>query len=160
RWRILRVDAIDSEFALRCERDRSADLYRDPASTGGGGAACPPVFRPGGGAGGFPWGAPALGCTGGAINFPKKEIYKLQLLIIFLLGISLVPAGAGASVADISGTWACSIEYGNGTRSNGTLVLKQEREKLTGVLSGQSGEYKISGTVKGDKVVFSFDITL
>jgi len=85
---------------------------------------------------------------------------RYQLLIIFLLGITLVPAGAGASVADISGTWACSIEYANGTRSNGTLVLKQEREKLTGVLSGQSGEYKISGTVKGDKVVFSFDITL
>lgn len=85
---------------------------------------------------------------------------KYQLLIIFLLGLSLVPAGAGASVADISGTWACSVDTGNDMRSNGTLVLKQEREKLTGVLSGQSGEYKITGTVKGDKVVFSFDITL
>lgn len=85
---------------------------------------------------------------------------KYQLLIILLLGLSMVPHGAGASVADISGTWECSIDTGNGMRPNGTLVFKQVREKLTGALSGQSGENKITGTVKGDKVVFSFDITL
>src|SRR5262245_61679524 len=95
-----------------------------------------------------------------SINLPKGEYMRYQLLIILLLGISLVPAGAGASVADISGTWACSIEYANGTRSNGPLVLKQERENLTGVLSGQYGGYQLRGTVKSDKVVFSFDITL
>jgi len=85
---------------------------------------------------------------------------KYQLLIIFLLGLSLVTAGARAGAADISGTWACSIDTGSGMRPNGTIVFKQEREKLTGVLSGQSGEHKITGTVKGDKVAFSFDMTL
>lgn len=85
---------------------------------------------------------------------------KYQLLIIFLLGLSLAPAGAGAGAADISGTWACSIDTGNGLRPNGTLVFKQEREKLTGALSGRSGEYKLTGTVKEAKVTFSFDITM
>jgi len=85
---------------------------------------------------------------------------KYQLLIIFLLGLLLGTADAGANAADISGTWACSIDTGNGLRPNGTLVFKQAGEKLTGTLSGQSGEQKITGTVKGDQVVFSFDITM
>lgn len=85
---------------------------------------------------------------------------KYQLLIIFLLGLAMIPASAGASVADISGTWEISVDTGAGPRPSGTLIFKQEREKLTGAVSGQSGEYKTTGAVKGNKVVFSFDFPL
>ncbi len=35
---------------------------------------------------------------------------KSQLLIVFFLGIALGTSGAGAGAANISGTWACSID--------------------------------------------------
>ncbi len=85
---------------------------------------------------------------------------KYQLLIIFLLGLSLGTAGAGASVADISGTWACSINLEGGPQDvKYTFVFKQEGEKLSGTQSGGSGDHKITGTVKGNKVVFGYDVT-
>jgi hypothetical protein len=84
---------------------------------------------------------------------------KYQLLIILLLGLSLGTAGAGYKAADISGTWACSIEIGEPKTINVTFVFKQEGENLSGAYSGGLGEHQVSGTVKGDKVAFSFDVT-
>ena len=82
---------------------------------------------------------------------------KYLLLIICWLGLSLIPAGAAAGAADISGTWTFTI---NKVMSPGTVdvtfVIKQEGEKLSGAYSGPTGEYPITGTVKGDKVVISY----
>ena len=83
---------------------------------------------------------------------------KYQLLIIFLLGLSLGTAGAGASATDISGTWAFSVNLEGGPQNVPmTFVFKQEGEKLTGSQSGGSGEPKVTGTVKGNKVAFSVE---
>src|SRR5262245_12909338 len=87
---------------------------------------------------------------------------KYQLLIIFLLGLSLAPGVAGSAAADISGTWKGAIDRpGN---SNGpldiTFIIKQESEKLTGTYryGNRKGEpQKITGTVKGNKVTFSYE---
>jgi hypothetical protein len=85
---------------------------------------------------------------------------KSQLLIIFWLGLSLIPAGAAAGAADISGTWTFTV---NKVMSPGTVdvtfVIKQDGEKLSGAYSGPTGEYPITGTVKGDKVVISYEVT-
>src|SRR6266480_3242516 len=81
---------------------------------------------------------------------------KYQSLILCLLGLSLVSAGASASVANISGTWAFTINLENGPQNfSQTFALKQEGQKLTGANSGGSGEQTVTGTVKGNKVVFS-----
>jgi hypothetical protein len=81
---------------------------------------------------------------------------KYQLLIIFLLGLSLGTGGAGAGATDISGTWAfsTSMEDARAPQNvSSTFVLKQDGEKLTGA----QGENKVTGTVKGNKVVFNVE---
>jgi len=83
---------------------------------------------------------------------------KYPLLIIALLGLSLIPVGAGASATDISGTWAFSVSLDGGPQNVPmTFVFKQAGEKLTGTQSDGSGEPKVTGTVKGNKVAFNVE---
>jgi hypothetical protein len=85
---------------------------------------------------------------------------KYQLLIVVLLGLSQVTAGSqAANTTDISGVWACTIERtaDQGGTFNATFVFKQENEKLSGTYSGRFGEHKFSGTVKGNKVEFTWE---
>jgi hypothetical protein len=80
------------------------------------------------------------------------------LLIIVLLGLALVPAGAGAGAANISGTWACSIEMGEPKPFEVTFAFKQEGEKLSGTYTHPKRELPVTGTVKGDQVVFNYEL--
>ena len=84
---------------------------------------------------------------------------KYQLLIVVLLGLSLGTGGAWGGATDISGTWACDIHPGGDARPPIlAFVFKQAGEKLTGDLSLPAGEEaKVTGTVKGDKAVFSYE---
>lgn len=87
---------------------------------------------------------------------------KYQLLIIFLMGLSLGTVGGStgtaSSAANISGTWAFTITLEGGpVNSPLTFVFKQAGDKLTGTQASGSGEAKVSGTVKGDKVSFSVE---
>jgi hypothetical protein len=71
-----------------------------------------------------------------------------------ILWISLV-GGSLCLAADVTGSWGCEVETsaGSGTPS---FTFKQEGENLTGSYSGQLGEAKVKGTLKGDKIEFSF----
>ena len=83
---------------------------------------------------------------------------KNQLLAVVFLGLSLTSVGAWPSATDISGTWAFSVNLDGGPQNVPmTFVFKQVGEKLTGVQSGGTGEPKLTGTVKGNKVVFSVE---
>jgi hypothetical protein len=59
--------------------------------------------------------------------------------------------------ADISGSWAFTVETAQG---GGTAIFefKQDGEKLTGTYSGRFGKAPVAGTVKGDKVEFTFEV--
>jgi hypothetical protein len=82
-----------------------------------------------------------------------------QLMFVVLLALSLGMTGTGAGAENISGTWAFSINLEGGPQNvKNTLVFKQEGEKLTGSQSGGLGDHQITGTVKGDKVTFGFDL--
>jgi hypothetical protein len=86
------------------------------------------------------------------------DFMKYQLLIVFLLGLLLAPAGSWAGAADISGTWEFSVSLDGGPQNVPmTFVFKQAGEKLNGYQSGGSGERKVTGTVKGNKVEFSVE---
>lgn len=63
---------------------------------------------------------------------------------------------AVALAADLSGTWsaAVTLDAGSGTA---TFVLKQSGDQLSGTYSGTLGEAKVTGSVKGDVVEWSFE---
>jgi len=84
---------------------------------------------------------------------------KYQLLIVLLLGLLLGTSGPWAGAIDISGTWTCDIHRGGDTKPLILkFVFKQVGEKLTGTYFGAAGdEEKVTGTVKGNKVVFSYE---
>ena len=83
---------------------------------------------------------------------------KYQLMIVVLLGLSMGTASARAGAGNISGTWAFSISLENGPQNVPmTFVFKQEGEKLTGTNPGASGQPKVTGTVKGNRVVFNVE---
>jgi hypothetical protein len=77
----------------------------------------------------------------------------MRPIVLFLGLMSCALALAGA---DISGTWSASVvlDAGSGTA---TFVLKQSGDTLSGSYSGALGEAKVTGTVKGDEVEWTFD---
>jgi hypothetical protein len=60
-----------------------------------------------------------------------------------------------AFAADITGTWTATVVLAVGGGSP-KLELKQSGETLTGMYHGQFGDAPLKGTVKGDKIEFSF----
>jgi hypothetical protein len=73
-----------------------------------------------------------------------------------LLILSLVLGALALAAADISGTWSASVELDAGS-GVATFVLKQEGDHLSGSYSGALGEAKVTGSVKGDDVEWTFE---
>jgi hypothetical protein len=75
-----------------------------------------------------------------------------SLTICFLL----LAVSAVLGAADISGTWSAAVmlDAGSGTA---TFVFQQQGTALSGTYSGVLGDAKVTGTVMGDKVEWSFD---
>lgn len=69
----------------------------------------------------------------------------------------LVLLSASAFAADVTGTWQITVETSQGSGTP-AVVLQQQGEKLTGTFKSQIfGEAKLTGTVKGDAIEFSFE---
>jgi hypothetical protein len=69
------------------------------------------------------------------------------------------PAAAqGSGAANISGAWDFAVETSGGSGSP-SFTFKQEGEKLTGTYKGQFGEAPLTGTVNGDDVKFTINIS-
>ncbi|HYL75121.1 MAG TPA: hypothetical protein VEU96_13000 [Bryobacteraceae bacterium] len=73
---------------------------------------------------------------------------------LLLIGLALFSFAALA--ADLSGTWTAAVETDAGSGTP-TFVFKQTGDQLTGTYSGALGESKLTGTVKGNQVTWSFD---
>ncbi|MBL8230389.1 MAG: hypothetical protein JNL98_18005 [Bryobacterales bacterium] len=73
--------------------------------------------------------------------------------IVILLGMQMA-----AMAANISGKWTFDVQLdaGSGTPS---FVFEQAGEKLSGKYQGQFGEEKITGSVKGNAVKFTFRLS-
>jgi hypothetical protein len=67
-------------------------------------------------------------------------------------------ADKGGDKIDLTGAWSVTVETEAGS-GNPSFTFKQEGEKLTGKYKGLLGEFDLTGTVKGDKVDFSFKAT-
>lgn len=75
---------------------------------------------------------------------------KIAVVLLLMMSVLVLCA------ADISGTWAAAVvlDAGSGTA---TFMFQQKGDALSGTYSGVLGEAKLTGTVKGDKVEWSFD---
>jgi hypothetical protein len=74
-----------------------------------------------------------------------------------MLLFALIPVAALAH--DVSGKWTFQVETGAGSGSP-TFVFKQAGEKLTGTYSGTFGTAELTGTVTGDDIQFSFEVSV
>ncbi|HLH19966.1 MAG TPA: hypothetical protein VKX45_22260 [Bryobacteraceae bacterium] len=61
--------------------------------------------------------------------------------------------------ADISGKWDFHVETDAGA-GDPTFEFHQDGEKLTGTYAGTFGTAPLTGTVKGDDIEFSFEVTV
>jgi hypothetical protein len=73
-----------------------------------------------------------------------------------LVLLSLMLCALTLRAADISGTWSASVELDAGS-GTATFVLKQDGDHLSGSYSGALGEAKVTGSVKGDDVEWTFE---
>jgi hypothetical protein len=68
------------------------------------------------------------------------------------------PGDKSGDKTDVTGAWSVTVETEAGS-GNPSFTFKQEGEKLTGRYKGLLGEFDLTGTVKGDKIDFSFKAT-
>lgn len=67
----------------------------------------------------------------------------------------LILSAAMSFAADMSGKWTFTVDLG-GQGGTPTFDFAQKGEALTGTYHGTFGEAKLTGSVKGDKVEFTF----
>jgi hypothetical protein len=67
-------------------------------------------------------------------------------------------APASGEKADVTGAWILEVQTDAGSGSP-SFNFKQEGEKLTGRYKGLLGEADLTGTVKGNKIEFSFKVS-
>ena len=82
---------------------------------------------------------------------------QLALRAVWLCVIALVVSTAQDKV-NVTGTWVFQVETSAGSGAP-TFTFKQDGETLTGKYSGQLGDADVKGTVKGNKIEFSFEIS-
>src|SRR5215471_837593 len=88
----------------------------------------------------------------------RHKLTPVLLLVVFSLGFGLTPVGVKASAVDLTGTWGLQYMGSQGPIKM-TFVFKQTGEKLTGDYSGPFGPRKVTGAVKGNKVVFGWEMS-
>ena len=89
----------------------------------------------------------------------KRLAMLVTLAVILRLGFPALPlahVAAQDKPIDVSGNWALTVETAGGTGTP-SVELGQNGETLTGKYSSQVfGEQKVTGTIKGNAITFSF----
>lgn len=84
----------------------------------------------------------------------KRMVCALSALVC----ATVLAVSATAQTPDVTGDWDITINSPQGARQ-AKATFKQEGEKLTGKYKGAFGESDLTGTVKGDKIEFSFKVS-
>ena len=87
--------------------------------------------------------------TGGIVPRMKKVFATLATVVFF---------SAVLFAADLTGAWTAKVDLGGGQGGTPGFVLKQEGEKLSGTYSGALGDAPLHGTIKGNDVVWDFEV--
>jgi len=81
-----------------------------------------------------------------------------MLMLAVLLALNLSTGTVEVQNPDVTGTWDFQVETGQGSGTP-VFTFKQEGEKLSGSYKGTFGEAPVTGTVKGNKIDFSFKVS-
>ena len=95
---------------------------------------------------------------GCCLSFPPAGGIVPRMKRAFAILATAVVFSAALFAADLTGSWSAKVVVGDqgGTPS---FVLKQEGDKLTGTYSGAFGEAPLHGTIKGNEVVWDFEVS-
>lgn len=76
---------------------------------------------------------------------------------IFVLGLALVFAGVSSAQKTVAGEWDAQFNTPGGPQPL-KLIFKVDGEKLSGTAKRSRGDIALTGTVKGDDIMFSYTI--
>ena len=86
--------------------------------------------------------------------FRFAVVFAAALVAVFLIAVPAV----GAYATNVTGEWNFTVESPNGTGTP-TVTFKQDGETLTGTYKGRFGEAPLKGTVKGNEIKFTLNIS-
>jgi hypothetical protein len=81
---------------------------------------------------------------------------RFAAVAVAIVVCSIIAHGQGGKT-DLTGKWLFTVATSAGSGTP-TITLKQEAENLTGHYSGQLGEADLTGSVKGQAIVFTFGV--
>ena len=87
----------------------------------------------------------------------KRAIRMLGLATLAATA-AILPLTATAADQDVTGTWTMAVETAMGSGSP-TFTLEQDGETITGTYEGLFGKEPVTGTVEGDRVTLSIEVT-
>lgn len=77
---------------------------------------------------------------------------------LFIIGLIMIGAGiSNAQTANVAGEWEGQFNTPGGARPF-KLVFEVDGEKLSGKVLRSTGDVPVTGTIKGDKIEFSYSI--
>ncbi len=89
----------------------------------------------------------------------NKAIKFTTITAALLLAVSVVAIPSfAADTAKVAGEWNLKFESPNGTATP-TAIIKQDGEKLTGTYKGRFGESPLTGTITGNAIKFTTDVS-
>ncbi len=81
--------------------------------------------------------------------------WRMALVVAVFAALA---AGLGAARASVAGKWNLSVQFEQGSGAP-TVVFKQDGETLSGTYTGQFGEAPLTGTLKGNDIVFRVNVS-
>jgi len=83
----------------------------------------------------------------------------IAAVVLALTGLcQLTALAASAEPVAVAGTWLLTVETSAGTGTP-TLMLEQDGGQLSGTYKGRFGDQKLTGSVTGDAIQFSFTVS-
>lgn len=87
-----------------------------------------------------------------------KQALRMSGLVALAAATALVALPAAAADQNVTGTWTMNVETPQGSGSP-TFTLTQEGKDITGTYEGYFGEAPVTGTIEGDEVTLSIEVT-
>ena len=85
------------------------------------------------------------------------NVIRTAAVAVITMMLSVPSPIAQAAKVNVTGKWLFNVETGAGSGTP-TMTFTQDGEKLTGRYMGQFGEADLTGMVKGQDIVFSFNV--